>query len=365
MKVLIVTADYYPDNSPRSFRASELVKELSNRGHEVHVLCPYKGKEMEDFNEEFGIQYTELLLPALLKKNSNIIIKLIKWVLFKIGLSSYFYFPTYLYKNNVSKALQYFKDFDLLISVAIPHSIHWGVAEGIENSQNKIAKKWIADCGDPFMGNPVTKRWSYLKKYEKKFCRMADFITIPTAKSLEAYYEEFRDKIKIIPQGFNFESRNDYLKKYQRNDPLKFAYAGRFYEKERDPGPFLSYLNSIEKEFEFHIYTKDEKLVSKYVKDSGGRIIIHPFIPRQQLLKNLSTMDFLINFSNKSGVQVPSKLIDYYLTGRPILDLEYNFSPKVFNEFMNYKYDNSLKICEVEKYNIKNVVDEFIYLAKL
>src|SRR5690606_10094120 len=96
-------------------------------------------------------------------------------------------------------------NYDILISIAAPHPIHWGVAKAIKKYKN-IAKCWIADCGDPFMlsHNLQYKRPFYFKYYEKEFCRLADFITIPTAFAKDGYYKEFHDKLNVIPQGFNF-----------------------------------------------------------------------------------------------------------------------------------------------------------------
>jgi hypothetical protein len=70
--------------------------------------------------------------------------------------------------------------YDLLISVAVPHPIHWGVA-AVRTKTNPIAKVWVADCGDPYMGqeNDTFKPPFYFGWLEKKFCRIADYITCP------------------------------------------------------------------------------------------------------------------------------------------------------------------------------------------
>ena len=363
MKILIITADYYPDNTPRSFRATLMVEELSKRGYEVSLMCPDKGKDMYEFNNKMGVIYHELTIPSILKKETNIIIKIIKYILHVSNISTYTYYPIILYKNIVKNKLIELKGYDLLISIAVPHSIHWGVALTLENNNNTITKKWIADCGDPFMGNPITKRWKGFKKYEEKFCRVADYVTIPTSKSINAYNRKYKSKIRIIPQGYKLKISQEKTLKNEKNNIIKFAYAGRFYKNERDPRPFLAYLNSIDKKFEFHIFTNSDKIINKYAKKSKGRIIIHPFIKRRELLIKLSSMDFLVNISNKNDVQVPSKLIDYHIARRPILNIEYKFTPTIFNEFMQYNFRNKYTVQDIEKYNIKNVVDQFLKLT--
>ena len=70
-------------------------------------------------------------------------------------------------------------------------------------------------------------------------------------------------------------------------------------------------------------------------------------------------MDFLINLENEKSNQVPSKVIDYTLSKRPILSINKdNFNENEFLDFLNGKYDKAIKI-KIEDYDIKNVVNQF------
>jgi hypothetical protein len=62
--------------------------------------------------------------------------------------------------------------YDLLISIAAPHSIHWGIAWARKDG-SPIAGIWIADCGDPFMGkeNDTFRPPFYFRYLEKWFCQ--------------------------------------------------------------------------------------------------------------------------------------------------------------------------------------------------
>ena len=53
MKILIITQAFYPGISPRSFRATELAKELARQGDDVTVYA-----ELRDFNYS---EFTKLL----------------------------------------------------------------------------------------------------------------------------------------------------------------------------------------------------------------------------------------------------------------------------------------------------------------
>jgi hypothetical protein len=77
-------------------------------------------------------------------------------------------------------------------------------------------------------------------------------------------------------------------------------------------------------------------------------------------------MDFLINLTNVSTVQSPSKLIDYYLTGRPIIDVSTPFSEQdlIDDALDGVFHENKYSSIDVNQYNIVNVAKQFIELVK-
>ena len=90
-------------------------------------------------------------------------------------------------------------------------------------------------------------------------------------------------------------------------------------------------------------------------------MIIKNPVPRKELIDILSGMDFLVNISNvNSPNQLPSKLIDYGIAGRPILDVNpINSNTNQIDEFMSGDYSSALKIANLQDYHIGNVVDKF------
>src|SRR5690606_5641317 len=110
----------------------------------------------------------------------------------------------------------------------------------------------------------------------------ADYITVPIPDAKKAYYPEFHDKIKVIPQGFNISER-PILPKVNNSIP-QFAYAGVFYEGIRDPRMFMEFLSKVDVEFKFHIYTKDDTLIKEYYEKLGHKLIVKNYIPRKDLI---------------------------------------------------------------------------------
>ncbi len=265
----------------------------------------------------------------------------------------------------VRHALQKEHGYDLLISIAVPYTTHWGVALAMKKKKNNIAYTWIADCGDPFIGNkekqipfPFYFRW-----IENWFCKKPDYITVPVKEAVDAYPQACRSKIQIIPQGFDFSNLPVIPKRKTKLCPV-FAYAGKFNDK-RDPRQFLDYLVERDDKFVFVVYTKSGKYLEGYAEKLGNKLLVKDYIPREQLLFELSAVDFVINFENTGGVQVPSKLIDYALIKKPVLSLKaHEINKKLINEFLNGDYSHRKEIGDVSQYDIRTIANKFLDLAE-
>ncbi len=364
-KILIVTATFYPLNSPRSNRTTELAKELARQGHEVTVLTPKVNLYHLPFEEKYNVKIKHL---------GNR-----KWKSFAIkgkGLQLLFWramvrFPNLLFEypdieliGMIKKALKNEKDYDLMVSIAVPYPVHWGVAASRSKS-HQIANLWVADCGDPYMGDVLDsfRKPFYFKYLEKNFCRKADFISVPTAGSIKGYYPEFHCKMIVIPQGFNFEETPIYTDVIN-NPVLTFAYAGGFIPGSRDPRELLNYLIQNPQPFKFIIYTNNTDIVEPYIAASRNRVELRSYIPRAQLIFEMSKMNFLVNFTNGTNLATPSKLIDYAITKRPILSIDTGkFSTNIVEAFLKGDYSKKFETGNMEKYQIKNVVNQFIALS--
>ncbi|WP_141239945.1 glycosyltransferase [Aliifodinibius salipaludis] len=364
--ILIISRSFYPMNSPRSFRTTELVKEFARQGHEVTLLTVKDDEHHIAFEDEYGVTIKDLgplHFPEIILNGEHGLSRLFKRIM-RRGLLQLFEYPNIELLFKVKHALKTESGYDMLISIAVPHSIHWGVAKAMKG-KGEVADLWVADCGDPYMGSKIDSynKTFYFKYLEKEFCRKADFITVPVEDAKLGYYPEFRDKIEVIPQGFRFDEVEIDYSSYSKHEVPTFAYAGGFIPGGRDPRPFLDHLLSTDRDFKFIIYTKSSDMVKPWVEVSSGRIEIRDYIPRKELLKILSTMDFLVNFENQSSLMVPSKLIDYYLAGRPVLNISANgIDNEKVGRFLDGNYEQKYKYNGVERYRIENVCSQFLKL---
>ncbi|WP_194778195.1 glycosyltransferase [Pararhodonellum marinum] len=364
-KILILSRSFYPTNSPRSFRSTELAKAFAKQGHQVTVLTPKDESIHAEFEKKHNIRIKDLGKPKWKAQEikGNRVIKL--WTRAVRRFSKlWLEYPDIELLNMVKNALKKESGYDLLISIAVPHPVHWGVARIWDKQKKTIAKTWVADCGDPFMGseNDSFKSPFYFKYVEKWCFNKVDYITVPTAGAIPAYYPEFHSKIKVIPQGFDFHEFPLYPGPIEHKVPT-FAYAGIFIPGRRDPKEFLSHLLGQQVEFKFYIYTKNRELVASFESKSKGKIVVLDYIPREELLYELSKMDFLVNFENAGPRQKPSKLIDYLIVKKPVLSIKTGaLNKELVDEFLIGNYTNQLKIENPEQYKIENVAQAFTSL---
>jgi hypothetical protein len=366
MKILIITQGFYPEQSPRAFRATELVKELCRKGHEVTVMAPYR-KGTEGLAKEFGFSYKSLgvltwrifnlkkvgLLSSLYNKAIN---RLLPFLIEYPMMEVFFKVKKALVKEKVS--------YDLLISIAVPYPIHWGVASVWKKFNKNMTTTWIADCGDPYclQENDTLQPLFYFRWVEKWFMRKTDYVTVPTENSFKGYFPEFHFKIHVIPQGFCFEDINRQLEK--KDGIVRFGYGGVFISGRRDPKQFLVFLTSLplEYKFEFHVFTSSLQLAEPYV-GNDQRIILHNPISRLELLETFSAFQFVVNFANKGTAQTPSKLIDYAIIDKPILQIESGvLDESVVLDFLGGNYKHRHCIANTDQYRIEKVTDKFLDL---
>lgn len=363
-KILLVTRGFYPENSPRANRATELAKEFSRRGHEVTVLLPEKEVDYSSLLLQYPmtINTYPLRFKSLMVDHNTFIGKMKR----KLGrlLFLMFEYPNIEITWKLKKKMKRSNAFDLMISIAVPHPIHWGIALA-RNPNNRIATTWVADCGDPYMGNTLESMPPpfYFSYFEKLFCRKADYISVPTIGSIKAYYPEFRSKFRVIPQGFSFDGL-DLGEGNRSNAVPTFAYAGGLAAAGvRSPKKLIAYLLERKREFRFHVFSTNSQMLQAFAGQSPN-IVLHQPVPRNELLKVLKGMDFLLNLDNGSKNQTPSKLIDYALTGRPILNIaadDPDFNR--IDEFLEGNYTQRLLVENIEQHDIKNVASGFLGLT--
>lgn len=364
MKIVIIARTIYPLLSPRAFRATELAKEFARLGHDVTLYGVLGDNDYTQFTCETGVKVKpiKMLLSTYNsegKQRYNLFDKVSRHLLNKI-----LDYPDIEFCWKIPQILKKESDADLLITIAMPFPIHWGAAIAKRLMGNTFPKVWISDCGDPYMGNGMEGgHLPYFKYIEQFWGNQTDYVTIPVESAKKAYYPNVQNKIHIIPQGFDME--NIKLSEYSKNSIPHFAYAGAIYKGRRDPSSFLEYLCGLNTDFVFTVFTETPEFYAKYKKSLGTKLIIRKYVPRTELLLELSKQDFLINLLNQSAVQSPSKLIDYLLSQRPIINISTPFQEKEkFEKALITIPESDIKDTDIDEYDVRNVAKKFLKIAE-
>lgn len=320
MKIVIISNFAINDNTPRAFRAKSLFETLKRLEHEVIFITP-NDKIQKSKTQDVGKKPRS----SLNNKARNLVSKFLYLIL-----------PD---GKNFFKSIKLFgrirqENVDLTISIGLPFTVHFMTALSILTGRLKT-KKAVADYGDPYSSNPSINKPFYAKHLERWTLKSFDKISVPNKNSIPAYTNLVPiEQIITIPQGYNI--KQDFSENYSENKISCFCFAGNLYKKIRNPSTFLQYLTTIQDDFEFHIYTdfrntETMEILRPFKEKLKGKLILHSQVQRETCIEIMSRMEFLVNFSNKSSTQTPSKIIDYTLSSRPFINISQEQS--TFDEF--------------------------------
>ncbi len=266
--------------------------------------------------------------------------------------------------KRIAERINIDNDTDVVISLSTPFMDILAISKYISKHGKNFVT--IADSGDPFYYSKQSSKAPWFYFVEKNAYKSYDYLTIPTENAIPLYSPLIDEKkIKIIPQGFRMDNLSLYNGSF--DGPVRIAYAGVFYWDIRNPEFLLKRLNKINIDYELYLFMRNrdalvDELLEKYPNVKGHVRI--KSLPHDELIYELSRMHFLINIENVSNTQMPSKLIDYGMTGRPVLSCNSsNFSAEKFNAFLNGDYTGAYHI-DLQKYNISHIANQFEELIK-
>ena len=338
-KYLIVTHQFLPHVSPRTTRWKLLVDELVSLGHEVTVLTGTK-QHIQDSNIDtifVGNSRASNVVVNLRNQSNSLDSKnIIKSIVYKLLKKVYrfvirnFAWPDYtmfwlisVFKIRKKLNLEY----DVLITVSLPFSSH--IAGYLINK--KIGKPWIMDVGDPFtLKTTAPENNSFLygrlnNHYEMKFYQQASKILFTHDDARKIHIKEFQMNPSITAVGQPIskfqEDLYEQTKNYNyTNNDIKFGYFGIFTQGVRTPVNFINFLNKFQNyEMHWYINSDSERILQKNTLDSSKHNF-NSHVARDEALQ-LMTNSFhcLVSIGNLNPNQIPSKVIEYIATGKPVI----------------------------------------------
>lgn len=397
IKIGIATYFFPPVINPRAFRVLELARYFARIGHEVTLFVPDWRHDYTSLEQENGFhvrkvepgfwlnRYDRLAAKGYLPEDQSKSAESQKKTASaqadaRPGKSSWLnevktFFVQTFYMGGFS--FEYFRPlaraindpatrYDLFISVALPMSPHLGTALAHRKNRS-LAKVLVAEYGDPYSFNTEIRPPFFHRWLERWMLKSFDYITVPIQKAMPAFLPfKAADKIKVIPQGIDFSRIKTGT--YKKNPVSTFIYAGNFYQDIRNPKELISFLLKKKAGFRFLIYTNTADLKNmSLIQDLIGedpRFEVHPLIPREACIFEMSQADFLVNIENTTTAQQPSKLIDYYLAARPIFTYKPgNFDPDMFDPFLQGDFLHDIRdSIKIDAFSIEKVGEAFLQL---
>jgi hypothetical protein len=237
-------------------------------------------------------------------------------------------------------------EYDVLVTVSLPFSSH--IAGYLINK--KIGKPWIMDVGDPFtLKTTAPENNSFLygrlnKNYEMKFYQQASKVLFTHDDARKIHIKEFQINPSITAVGQPISKFREHLyeqtKNYNyTNNDIKFGYFGIFTHGVRTPVNFINFLDKFQNyEMHWYINSDSESILQKNKLDSSKHNF-NSHVARDEALQ-LMTKSFhcLVSIGNLNPNQIPSKVIEYIATGKPVIHFaEINNDPVIHiaDEFDN------------------------------
>ena len=210
---------------------------------------------------------------------------------------------------------------------------------------------WIADLRDLWNLNPYVSH-SFIRNYferrlELKTFENADVLTTTTdlaSKTLATLHPNNKivtilsgydeEDLKFLGDGFGESDGEDDLESSQKEDKLKFIYAGSLYGGKRDPTILFKAIRQLEDEnrldsskLSLDFYgdsTNLEEIAGKFdllsILNIGGKIA------HEEVLKKQLDSDVLLLISwndEKEKMFIPGKIYEYFALGKPVLSIGY------------------------------------------
>jgi len=326
--------------------AENIASQLSNLGHEVTLLGVSKDifleksfTELSDSGAYKIVHMTEnpvirrhrARLEKFIEKNSYSSRKssVIKYTL-KHPLSAavlmYSFSPFYkedisVYSSDSLKNYIVNNNIDAVLAITAPSF----TVSALFHQDIPDCKKIIYQL-DPYGLHELYKP----KEDETVWFNKADCIF--TTEILKEKYSEHKDYSIFDKKihALNFPSfikpviteKTSYLEKTKTN----IVFCGAIEDRYRKPDRFLELISEqikIDPQICVHFIGRIKSQVcTTYAEKYPENIFIHPFLDSKYIPSLLDEADFLLNIGNSLKLQLPSKIFEYFATGKPIIHQE-------------------------------------------
>jgi glycosyltransferase involved in cell wall biosynthesis len=346
LKVLLVNYYYHPMVDAHAYRWTQLSEHWAEKGFQVDVICSKVGN-VEDLEYGKNIQVTRVgffrAIKMQSKKNTGSenmhsrkgLVSALKQSLRLIYRK--FYWPDGLWHWFFSVSGELFKrrstKYDLVVSYSPTFTAHLAVMLFRKIAMNNSF--WIADYGDPFstsisMPNNNISLYGALNRWvESLVNNKASKICFTSQSTIDDYFSVFgvKDNAHVIPHMADVEKVYNEIKEISDPEVIRLVFVGNFHVGIREPFFASSIVEGLASFL--HMKTGQRIVFDVYGASNGVDVasICSPIInwhgplDRERVNEVIGSADFLVNIENMNCSMIPSKIVEYIATGKPIIDV--------------------------------------------
>lgn len=393
MKILFICYEYYGKRDAGSQCIHNLRGELYQHDVQSDVLTyDWTGDAPQEIADETGIIYTAKTWyrHARLTRNAagQLKMSVVQWakVIISRGFAIITEGKSYAQRGmpvGATKVLQkrlaelcFANGYDWVISVSYPFANHLAVLNAP-----------LVDCKialynlDPYWNNQTYDPRKKIARAleEANAYKKADHIFC-TPEQFRDYQNEYFAPVieRITPLNYTNFTRPCIMQKSCIRfdlDEINLLYLGTIYGDIRKPDTlFQLFEKALDFEPRLHLYVIGKKFgknadqyLVKYQKKLGGHLTNHDPVPPEETADLLQQADILVNLGNTMLNQMPSKILEYLASGKPILNISartdcntlplISLYPLVFQCFAQEPLDETrvaefLRFCNEAKKNV-------------
>jgi hypothetical protein len=361
-RVLIISFSYAPMLNPRAFRWTALAEGIARRGIEVDVITSWVTKSplVEHHNGvtvyRAGWHWLESLRELIRRRRNRVpaqstagadgkraiarmwLRHVVQFLNAQVWSKLYWpdsncqwYFPA----RQIALRLVRSRQYDTIVSVAPSFT---AVLVGQVARKASSSSRWILDLGDPFSfltefpPNNLRLYESLNKRVERHAFDKASGISVTNSATSGTYaklFPESAHKLKVIPPLLTPVRNAGKQRFFPEGKVKRLVYTGTLYRNLREPGFLLNLFeasladNSIGP-IELHFFgdvSSCASIFDRYRSLIDTKLFIHGLVSRDAVARATNEATILVNIGNDTVSQLPSKVVEYAATGKPIVNI--------------------------------------------
>lgn len=354
MKILFLTEYFYPHCDANGNCVWNLAKAMVNSGHTVSVLCNCTREEdrvqkMIDGIRVYGCcfdsGYTKSEAIKLMSQNffSGLILfvrALVRRVQLQF-LAGFHVRPYRFFKvKSALKLLLQQETFDAVVATFFP--VDFGLICAQLTKFRKMQTPFYLYQVDLYITNTTLSRhfqWLRIKVLQFIYKQSAGAIITLQMREEMNKLTEIDNKV-IIEQEFpcfNPTRNNKNCFAEKSSSVIQCVYAGTLYDDIRNPDYTFSLFEALGKQIslQFHVYSNYSPSLCE---NKYHHIIFHEKVSAKEYDDILSAANILVHIGNSTCTQLPSKLLDFLSTGRPIVNIIKNSACPTISYAQKYPF---------------------------